>query len=117
MPPRVLIVDDSAVVRVALARKLRAAGLDVIEHDSCASALEDGRAVVCALLDYDLGDGFGVAIATRLRASSPTLPIAFFTSTLDDAVAGQASTFGPVFSKPDDLERAVAWVLDRVSAA
>jgi CheY-like chemotaxis protein len=107
----VLIADDSAVARVSVARRVRAVGLDVLERDSAASASRvDAQAIACALLDLDLGDGYGTDVAIQLRAAKKSLPIAFFTSTRSGDAVERAATFGPVFSKPDDLEAAVAWV-------
>ena len=86
---RVLIADDSAVARVTVARRVRAAGFEVVEHDSVASAATvDARTITCALLDFDLGDGFGVDVAARLRSEESGLPIAFFTSSSTSDVAG-----------------------------
>jgi DNA-binding response OmpR family regulator len=107
----VLIADDSPVVRVTVARRVRAEGLAVIERDSVASARGiDPSTLSCALLDYDLGDGFGVSIAKDLRTTSEDLPIAFFTSTDTTEVVEAAKAFGPVFSKPDELDAAIEWV-------
>ena len=110
MSQRVLIADDSAVARAAVARRIRAVGLEVVEHDSVASASTvDARTLVCALLDFDLGDGFGVEVAARLRNERRELPIAFFTSS-DTSEVKQAAAFGPVFSKPDELDAAIDWI-------
>ncbi|HEY8074172.1 MAG TPA: response regulator [Labilithrix sp.] len=109
--PRVLIADDSPVARVSVARKVRAAGLDVVEEASAAGASAvDGGALACALLDLDLGDGSGADVAARLRASNGALPIAFFTSERGTDAVARASAFGPVFAKPDDLDAAVDWI-------
>ncbi len=70
----------------------------------------DASTIACALLDYDLGDGFGVDVAARLRAGESALPIAFFTSTSKGDVVEKTSAFGPVFTKPDELDAAVDWV-------
>jgi DNA-binding NarL/FixJ family response regulator len=111
MSARVLIADDSAVVRITVARRVRAAGLEVVEHDSAASASTvDALTLSCALLDFDLGDGFGTDVATKLRSIYGELPIAFFTSTSTPDVVERASAFGPVFAKPDELDAAVDWV-------
>lgn len=110
MSQRVLIADDSAVARLALVRRVKAAGFEVVEHDSCASAVSvDASTLCCALLDYDLGDGSGVDVAAHLRERRASLPIAFFTSTPGDA-ALQAAGLGPVFAKPSELDAAVAWI-------
>jgi FixJ family two-component response regulator len=111
MSQRVLIVDDSAVARVAVARRVRAAGREVVEHDSVAStSSDDPSTLACALLDFDLGDGFGVDVAARFRAENEALPIAFFTSTSTSDVAERAAAFGPVFAKPDELDAAIDWI-------
>ena len=111
MSQRVLIADDSAIARVTVARRVRAAGFEVVEHDSCASASTvDATTISCALLDFDLGDGYGVDVAARLRAGQATLPIAFFTSSNRNDVVELASAFGPVFTKPHDLDAAIDWI-------
>jgi CheY-like chemotaxis protein len=111
MSQRVLIADDSAVARVAVARRVRAEGLEVIERDSVATAnTVDPSTLACALLDFDLGDGFGVDVAAHLRETEGALPIAFFTSTSEADIRDRASAFGPVFAKPDELDLAIDWV-------
>ncbi|MBX3198225.1 MAG: response regulator [Labilithrix sp.] len=111
MPRRVLIADDSAVARVTVARRVRAAGLEVVERDSVAAASTvDASTLACALLDFDLGDGLGVDVATQLRAAAGALPIAFFTSTTKGEVSDRTSAFGPVFTKPDELDLAIDWI-------
>lgn len=110
VPSRVLIVDDSTLARVMVARRVRAAGYEVVEHDSCASASEvDANTIVCALLDVDLGDGFGFEVAARLRAERASLPVAFFTSS-HEGILQVASGFGPIFTKPDELDAAIEWI-------
>lgn len=109
--PKVLLADDSAVVRVAVARRVRAAGLAVVERDSAAAASGvDAAELTCALLDLDLGDGVGTDVAERLRTARPTLPIAFFSSTTTAEVLACARAYGPVFTKPEEIDAAVAWV-------
>jgi DNA-binding response OmpR family regulator len=105
-----LLADDSPVARLSVARRLRAAGLEVIEHATAAtaSAVDPGD-LTCALLDLDLGDGWGTDVAAKLRERSETLPVAFFTTSTDGDAVARARTFGPVFTKPDDLDAAIAW--------
>lgn len=105
---RVLVADDSALVRLTLTRRVRAAGVEVIERDSVASMRDfDPHTITRALLDFDLGDGFGTTIAGDLRRVAPELPIAFFTS---EVISGELH--GPVFKKPEQLDLAIAWLLD-----
>ena len=76
---RVLIADDSELVRLSLVRSARERGLDIIEASSVADAkVVDVGALSCALLDLDLGDGLGTEVAEVLRGASVALPIAFF---------------------------------------
>lgn len=111
MSRRVLIADDSPVARVSVARRVRAEGIEVEERDSAASASSvDTADLACALLDLELGDGFGTDVAAALRTGQGGLPIAFFTSTAAPEVLALARTFGPVFEKPDQLDQAIDWV-------
>jgi len=108
---RVLIADDSPVARVSVARRVRADGHDVVEEESAAGATAtDASALTCALLDLDLGDGDGADVAESLRSRRHALPIAFFTSTRAPEALARASSFGPVFAKPDELDLAVDWI-------
>jgi CheY-like chemotaxis protein len=113
----ILIADDSAVARLTLVRRVRARGLSVVEHDSVAStAAVDPQSLACALLDFDLGDGFGIDVAARLRAARHDLPIAFFTSMDLPDVVSKTEAFGPVFSKPEQIDEAVDWAAAQAEA-
>lgn len=112
--PRVLVVDDSPVVRFSVRKALVSAGLEVVERDCVSSSVDvapDGLA--CAVLDLELGDGLGLDVAERLRAERSELPVAFFSSAGDAALLSRARAFGPVFPKPDGLDEAVAWALSQ----
>jgi CheY-like chemotaxis protein len=110
-PLAVLVVDDSPVARLAVARRLRSEGFEVIEQASAATpkAAVIARAA-CALLDLDLGDSDGRDLARSLVAQRAELPIAFFSSSASHELLDSARKLGPVFAKPGELEGAVAWV-------
>jgi len=111
--PRTLLVDDSAVVRLTMGRRLRAAGHDVVACASFAEAVVvDLAGIARALLDFDLGDGRGVDVAPRLVTAG--IPVAFFTSEDAPEVFDAARVFGPVFKKPDDVEAALAWATSAI---
>jgi DNA-binding response OmpR family regulator len=115
-PASILIVDDSAVARLAVARRLRAEGFDVVEQHSATFPVNGTIArVACALLDLDLGDLDGGHLALALRAARADLPIAFFSGSAAHEVVERASAVGPIFAKPAQLEEAIAWV--RANAA
>ena len=107
---RVLIVDDSAVARLTLKKRIEARGLQVETKESVADCeAVDASTYDAALLDFDLADGTGADVAERLRETSPGLPIAFFTASDDAEALSAAESIGPVFKKPE-LDRAVDWL-------
>jgi CheY-like chemotaxis protein len=111
-----LIADDTATARTALVRALKGRGISCVEAGTAAAAKAvDASSIVCALLDLDLGDGTGVEVARSLLAARPELPVAFFSAGAAQDVLTEARAIGPVFRKPDDLARAVAWVTGHAS--
>ena len=117
--PCVFVADDSPVARLAVVRLLRAEGCRVVEASSAAEMLEAAARetnVTCALLDLDLGDANGNDLAEALEGAHPGLPIAFFSATTSDAIAEGARAKGPLFSKPDALNDAIAWVKARIAS-
>jgi CheY-like chemotaxis protein len=108
--PSVLIVDDSAVARRAVAGRLAAEGFEVHEAGSTAEARAVPLAgIACAVVDVDLLDGDGPSLAAELRAIRPSLPIAFFTAGAAPELVTRSQVHGPVFTKPA-LDSLVAWV-------
>jgi DNA-binding NtrC family response regulator len=111
MGTRVLVADDSAVVLARVTRALVDAGLSALTAGSMQEALALNTSEVgAALLDIDLGDGWGPALAERLRERMPTLPIAFFSGGAHPTIVAEAGRIGRVFQKPDDLDAAVRYV-------
>jgi CheY-like chemotaxis protein len=107
----VFVVDDSAVARLAVTRRLRAEGFEVVEQATAMPPEESvWSRISCALLDLDLGDSDGADLARSLLARRPGLPIAFFSGSASSELLERARAFGPVFAKPGELEGAVAWV-------
>jgi FixJ family two-component response regulator len=96
-----------------LAGRLRAAGFEVHLESSVAGARDaDAAACCCAVLDLELPDGDGVALAEALRLANESLPVAFFTAGADPSIVAQAREQGPVFAKPD-ADAVVAWAVGR----
>jgi CheY-like chemotaxis protein len=107
--PTVLLVDDSPVAQHVLASRMRAAGFEVQLESSVAGARRAGaRSCCCAVVDLELPDGDGVALAEALQAIHSSLPVAFFTAGADPSLLEQARARGPVFAKPD-ADAVVAW--------
>ena len=107
--PTVLLVDDSPLVRRALARRLEAEGFRVREESSTAGARgADASGLTCAIIDLELVDGNGSDLAAALLGKRASLPIAFFTAGAPSSLLERARAHGPVFKKPD-VEAIVAW--------
>lgn len=113
-----LFVDDSAVVRFAVKRRLVEGGLEVVTFASATEAAAiRGSDFAAALLDIELGDGFGPDVAARLREGAPELPIAFLTAGGPAPVLDAAARLGPVFSKTTEVEDAVRWIVEAAGRA
>jgi CheY-like chemotaxis protein len=107
----VLLVDDSAVARRVLARRLSAEGFFVHEASSAEAAREaDARSLSCVIVDLELADGDGTDLADALLDQVASLPVAFFTAGAAPQVLDRARTQGPVFDKPD-VNAIVAWAM------
>ena len=115
-PPRLLVVDDEAMILELLSGTLRFAGFEVVSAASGAEAL---RAVASSppdlvLLDVMLPDGDGFEVAGRIRSAGPDVPVIFLTAR--DAVADRVTGFhigaDDYVTKPFSLEE----VLGRVRA-
>jgi two-component system, response regulator RegA len=108
---RVLYVDDSPLARAAAARLLGARGFLVVVCGSAAEAnAVDPGDLRGALLDLEVGEDSGTAIAESLRARRPELPVAFLTAAEEASTLDRARGLGPVFSKATETDRAVAWL-------
>ncbi|MBA2960554.1 response regulator [Ramlibacter sp. CGMCC 1.13660] len=86
----VLVVDDQAAKRYAIARALRAAGYAVDEAPSGAAALQAFGHHAAVVLDVYLPDLDGFAVCRALRLRAPALPIVQVSSVLVDAQYQQA---------------------------
>ncbi len=114
----ILFVDDSAVARLAVKRRLVDRGLEVVTSASATEAAAlSGSDFAAALLDIELGDGFGPDLAARLREGAPSLPIAFLTAGGPPETLAAAARLGPVFSKTSEVEDAVRWIVEATERA
>ncbi len=133
-PPRayVLLVDDDARVRETLRRLLVRLGVAVTEAGNGVDALAKGGRVPedagpaaspppwhLVITDHAMPEMDGVALARRLRAAWPELPLILATGYLERALAeeGSRALFSAVITKPFgkvELEEALAGVLPRL---
>jgi DNA-binding NarL/FixJ family response regulator len=88
---RVIVIDDHEMFAESLARVL--GQVDDIAVVAIAQTCADGLAAALrhrpdvAVVDYQLPDGDGAELATRIRAASPQTQIVILTAIADDQVA------------------------------
>lgn len=82
-PPRTrrcaLVVDDDAIVRSGIEALMANAGMAVLQAGSAAEALRQSRRaprIDVAVVDVELEDDDGIAVAERLRAEHPSSVVA-----------------------------------------
>lgn len=118
MSGRVLVVDDSLTVRMALSEALERAGL---AHRLCGSiaaahAVLDAESFALAILDVRLPDGDGIELLRTLRSDPATeaLPVIVLSeeSAVRDRVRGLGSGASEYLGKPFDA----AYLVARASA-
>ncbi len=103
---RILIVDDDARVRDAMATMLRARGHAVVVAKDPAEATA-AQPYDVALVDFHLGDADGLALIAAL----PTCPAALVTADPDPALARRAAAQGvALLAKPLDPAALDTWL-------
>jgi FixJ family two-component response regulator len=94
---RVHIVDDDASFRVAMERRLKHAGYEVVTYTSAKHLLDhlpSDNALGCILLDVRMPGLSGPELQNRLSELGSTLPIIFITGYPDVRAAVQAIKAG-----------------------
>ncbi|HMM77345.1 MAG TPA: response regulator transcription factor [Gammaproteobacteria bacterium] len=110
--PRVLLVDDDAVLLRVMAQAFSRRGYEAVCADSAASALtacaeaQPGYAVV----DLRMPDGNGLQLIPRLLQSNPALCIVVLTGFASIATAVEAVKLGAhqYLTKPADVDDVIA---------
>lgn len=101
MSYRVLVVDDSKLARMAMAKALNAIHPDWnrVEATSAdeALALAKQSAVDMALLDFNMPAKDGLTLAAELRKLSPHMPIALISANSQEEVVRKAHALGATF--------------------
>jgi DNA-binding NtrC family response regulator len=107
MAETVLVVDDEALIRKSISRRLTTAGYTVVEADDGRSALERAnQGVDLAILDYKLPDLDGLTILKRLREIDPDVLVILLTAYASIETAVDAMKLGAFhfMNKPFDLD-------------
>lgn len=113
----VAVVDDDELVRVALQRLLKAAGLGVTSFASAEDLLKSGQLpeIACLVVDIRMPGMSGLDLQVKLKEESHAIPIIFITAHGDEKMRLQAMRAGAVafLAKPFDS----GILLDRIRAA
>ena len=100
----VLLVDDDAEVRAAMAEMLRYAGHEVVEAEGGREALDcldrEGDRIDLMILDYVMPGLNGVETARLSRFRRPGLPIMLMTGFADTEVLGAETSADHILQKP-----------------
>jgi CheY-like chemotaxis protein len=101
MPYKILVVDDSKLARMAVARLLNALRPDWtrIEAGSAAEAvaLAQESAFDLALLDFNMPERDGLHLAADLSALKPGLPLAVISANHQKEVIDRTTAIGAEF--------------------
>ncbi len=115
---QVAIVDDDTSHCRALARLLRASGMEALVFSSAEEFLEhrSERKFDCLVLDIQLGGMSGFELQARLAAIDPELPVVFLTAHGDPATVARAAATGCAFLRKTDPGRTLLEAIRRAAA-
>lgn len=115
---KILVVDDSKVMRQIVKKTLREAGFgdaEVVEAADGSEALAQIAAAApnAVLSDWNMPNKTGIELLTELRAAGNQIPFGFVTSEGSDAMRAKAVEAGALFLivkpfKAEDFEKALA---------
>lgn len=125
MKPRILLVEDTFALRLAVAASLRSAGYDVAAVGSAEEAREDAERAPPALvlLDWMLPGEQGIDLLKSWRNAGKRFPVILLTArdAVPDRVSGLSSGANDYVVKPFATEELLARVAvqlrDRVAAS
>jgi len=112
--PRLLVVDEYPPLATVMAIGLRRAGHEVVRLGSAQRAEATDGEFALAIIDIELPDADGVALAERLLASAATRAVVFFTASRDAASRARAEHIGVVVDKNEGIERLLEVVRARL---
>lgn len=113
---RILIVDDSKLARMSVAKALNALHPDWerIEAGNADEALARANETVIdvTLLDFNMPGRDGLDLAAELRGRDPTMPIAIISANHQTEIVSRAQAVGATFLPKPLTEQALAAFLD-----
>jgi CheY-like chemotaxis protein len=105
MPFKVLVVDDSKLARMSIAKLLGTLRPEWTRIEAAnateALTLQNQETVDLALVDFNMPGADGLSVAADLHASNPAMPMAIVSANNQDEIVARARALGAAFlSKP-----------------
>jgi len=95
----ILVIDDEALIRRTVGKRLQSAGYDVLEAETGQQALERAATGVdLAILDYRLPDIDGLAVLKQLKQLDPDILVILLTAYANVESAVSAMKLGAFIS-------------------
>lgn len=101
MLPRILLVEDNAILAGPLVRLLTRLDHAVEHVESCANAREVEGAFDLGVFDIELPDGLGIDLGSDLLSRGTIGGVVFFSGTMDEALLRRARDLGPCILKSE----------------
>jgi CheY-like chemotaxis protein len=116
MAIKVLIVDDSKLARMAVAKALRSlepnwVGVEATNADEALALVKNSPADL-ALLDFNMPGRDGLSLAAELLAMSPTLPVAVISANVQREIVARTGEVGAHFLAKPLTQQALGAFLD-----
>ena len=113
--PVIIVVDDEALLRWAVAESLTAAGYAVCQGESAADALrclEKANSPLVVVLDLKLPDSADLSLAKSIMQARPDAPLIMMTAhgSAQDKAEAEAAGVYKFIQKPFDLTEMTAVV-------
>ena len=119
MTYRVLIVDDSKLARMSIARLLDALRPGWVRLETAnateAMAHQPFETIDLALLDFNMPGRDGLDLATEMHAIKPNMPIAIISANAQDEILARTKAIGAGFLPKPLTQQVLAQFLDAVA--
>jgi DNA-binding NarL/FixJ family response regulator len=125
MSYKLLIVDDSKLARMSVAKAMKALYPDWTRIEATtadeAVTLSEGAAPDIALLDFNMPGRDGLELAAELRKAHPRMPIAIISANTQSEIVARAKAIGATFLPKPLTETALSEfllvALDQIGSA
>src|SRR5512141_1439117 len=105
--PRILVVDDEALIRWSIGERLSQEGYSIVEAGTAKEAMAQcGPDIDLLLLDYRLPDSDGLRVLKQWKATEPDIPVIMLTavSSVETAVEAMKQGAYHYANKPFNLD-------------